>query len=528
MTHRMVVAACTAALIAFSAGVLAQDTTHPPGCSDLAGTVTREVMQRPESINEGAGHLHQKVTTSSSEAQAFYDQGIAYLASYVWIEASRSFHEALRRDPDLAMAHLGLAKAYMGVDARDDARLHLERAGELARPDRATPPTSVTPKEAKWIALGAQQLAAVEAPEKEQAAAHQRYKKAVEELIAMDPDDPHAWVLRGNAEEPGAWGRGQAGGVGSIAYYEAALARDPAHLGAHHFLVHSYENIGRHAQAAEHGKVYAAAAPGVPHARHMYGHVLPRLGLWEEALEQFSAADRLERAYYASENIEPEDDWHHGHNLHLLGTINLRLGNDAEAERLLKEAFDLTSRDPKRGGRYTAPYLEYLILRGRFTQALDAARSLESTPSSMARFVGTTLGGEALLGLGRADEARRSLRTARALLDKVVADAKNTPYATFIPSSMGPFLRTLEGEVGLWGKKPSEAEAALLKMADDLAANPRFDAWGEGLFRLERIASEARRAGRPELASKLAERMRKIDPEFPTTAAAISAGSRQR
>jgi len=522
-------AACAVVVVGIWSGAPAQETpqdsTHPPGCSDLAGSVTREVMERPELIRHEAGRLHQKVTTSSAEAQAFYDQGVAYLASYVWVEASRSFHEALRRDPDLAMAHLGLAKAYMGVDARDDARRHLGRAGELARPERAI---AVTPQEAKWIALGAQQFAAVEAPEKEQAAAHQKYKKAIEDLIAMDPEDPHAWVLRGNAEEPGAWGRGQAGGVGSIAYYEAALARDPAHLGAHHFLVHSYENIGRHAEAAEHGKVYAAAAPGVPHARHMYGHVLPRLGRWTEALEQFSAADRLERDYYASEKIEPEDDWHHGHNLHLLGTINLRLGNDAEAQRLLKEAFDLKSRDPKRGGRYAAPYLEYLILRGRFTEALDAARLLESSPSSMAKLVGTTLGGEALLGLGRADEARRSLKTARSLLKEVVDEAKRTPYATFIPSMMGPFLRTLEGEVGLRGRKPTEAEKALLKMADDLAANPRFDAWGEGLFRLERIASEARRAGRPDLAVKLAERMRKIDPEFPTTAAAVSAASQVR
>ena len=28
---------------------------------------------------------------SSKEAQAFYDQGLAYLHSYIWIEAARSF-----------------------------------------------------------------------------------------------------------------------------------------------------------------------------------------------------------------------------------------------------------------------------------------------------------------------------------------------------------------------------------------------------------------------------------------------------
>jgi hypothetical protein len=57
-------------------------------------------------------------------------------------------------------------------------------------------------------------------------------------------------------------------------------------------------------------------------------------------------------------------------------------------------------------------------------------------------------------------------------------------------------------------------------MADALAVNPRLDAWADGLFRLERMARDARRAGRPELAHALIERVRKIDPEFTSTALA--------
>ena len=48
----------------------------------------------------GIGNSHEAVTTTSKEAQAFYDQGLNYLESYVWIEASRSFHQALRLDPE--------------------------------------------------------------------------------------------------------------------------------------------------------------------------------------------------------------------------------------------------------------------------------------------------------------------------------------------------------------------------------------------------------------------------------------------
>jgi hypothetical protein len=56
--------------------------------------------------------------------------------------------------------------------------------------------------------------------------------------------------------------------------------------------------------------------------------------------------------------------------------------------------------------------------------------------------------------------------------------------------------------------------AALIAMADDLAANPRFDAWGEGLFRLERVARDADRAGKTQLAGEVRERMRRIDPDY--------------
>lgn len=492
--------------------LFAQADLHA-GHTGLTGSVSRELMERPVALTNTAGHLHQQVSTDSTEAQAFYDQGIAYLASYVWVEAARSFHEALRRDPNLAMAHLGLAKAYAGVDAREETKLHLTKAQEPVAASK------ITEKEATWIKLYAQQQEAIYAPVEQRAALHQAYKQAVEALIALDPADPHAWILRGNAEESGPWGRGQTGTVGSIAYYEAALQRDQHNLAAHHFLVHSYENIGRHDIAAEHGKAYAAAAIGVPHAQHMYGHVLPRLGKWQEALHQLSEADRLEREYYATQNVAPEEDWHHGHNLHLLGTVQLRLGNEAEAERLFKEAFELKGRGML-ADRYAAPWIEHLILRGRFAEALQTAQEVEKRSSPVAQLIGAALAGEAYIGLDRLAEAKKALKRAETAQPKLQAMLKNTPYETFASSFSRSFLNTLASEITLRGKTPEEGERQFIAMADALAANPRLDAWADGLFRLERMAQDARRAGRPELAQALVERMKKIDPGFTSTALA--------
>src|SRR5438105_4275239 len=52
-----------------------------------------------------------RVSTTSPECQAFFDQGLGYLYSYVWMEAARSFETAAHYDPNCAMAWLGLSRA---------------------------------------------------------------------------------------------------------------------------------------------------------------------------------------------------------------------------------------------------------------------------------------------------------------------------------------------------------------------------------------------------------------------------------
>src|SRR3954469_22809439 len=91
------------------------------------------MTQRQGPIRPGIGSAHDPVGSASSQAQAFHDQGLAYLHSYVWLEAARSFNQALRLDQTLALPHLGLTIAYVELNAADAARKELERARALAR-----------------------------------------------------------------------------------------------------------------------------------------------------------------------------------------------------------------------------------------------------------------------------------------------------------------------------------------------------------------------------------------------------------
>ena len=489
-------------------GLLAQEAAVPASAAAIVRRSSAEIMERPIALIATVGTLHQKVSTTSPEAQTYYDQGIALLHSYVWVDAARSFHEALRRDPALAMAELGLAKSYANADAWTEAYAHLKRATDLAAGG------NVTSKEANWIALCQVQFNAIFATPDERSLRQQIYQDELEKLIAMDIGDPHAWALRGNAEEPRPQGRGQGGGVGSIAFYEAALQRDPDFWPADHYLVHSYENLGKYSSAAEHGRKYAAAVPGVPHAQHMYAHVLPRLGRWQEAAEQLAKADRLQREYFTT-GISPVEEWHHGHNLHLLGVANLRLGNEQVGARYLKEAFDLPVRGV-RDGRFTNPWLEYLLLRGRFEEALAAAQQAEKRPLAAARLIGAVRAAEALIGLNRMEDARQAQQRAENELAMLKRDSANPIYDYLPGFYQSTQLDVLEAELGLAGSDPAAAEQQLIAFADRLVGETNFDGWATGLFRLEQLAALADRLGRNELVGALVERMRQIDPGFAT------------
>ena len=195
------------------------------------------------------------------------------------------------------------------------------------------------------------------------------YRKAIDAALALWPDDAELWLLRGSAEEPRPSGRGQRGGAATIAFYEAALKRSPDNFAAHHYLTHTYETIGMADRALVHGEAYARLAPAIPHAQHMYGHDLRRVGRIEEAIAYFEKTRKLEEAYFSAEKIRPEMDWHYAHNLSLLATAYQYQGRMKETEEILRQLFAL----PKFTAYFELwgkEWPEFLLGRGRNQDAL--------------------------------------------------------------------------------------------------------------------------------------------------------------
>src|SRR5262249_38633278 len=85
----------------------------------------------PAQPHPGLCQLSYRISTASPECQAFFDQGLAFYYSYVYMEAARSFETATRYDPKCAIAYWGLSRAQDNPYSRGDANVSLKKAQEL-------------------------------------------------------------------------------------------------------------------------------------------------------------------------------------------------------------------------------------------------------------------------------------------------------------------------------------------------------------------------------------------------------------
>lgn len=287
------------------------------------------------------GALRHPITTTSEQAQQYFDQGLRLVYAFNHEEAIRSFEAAARHDPTAAMAHWGIALA-LGPNinapmAKGDER----RAWEALQKARAQA-NHVSPAEQRYIeALGKR----YSAKGGSRVALDKAYANAMRTVWQRSPDDPDAGVLFTEAlMDLRPWdfwtsdGRPHPGTDEMVSTLETVLARHPDHPGACHYYIHVVEASPKPERALACAERLPGLMPGAGHLVHMPAHIYLRLGKYHEAAEGNAHAVHVDKEYLARR--APSGDYADGyfaHNLQFLWAALMMEGRQAEALKIARE-----------------------------------------------------------------------------------------------------------------------------------------------------------------------------------------------
>ncbi|RYY62837.1 MAG: hypothetical protein EOO05_01180, partial [Chitinophagaceae bacterium] len=101
-------------------------------CSPDMAYVPFDYLNTPITLKQGIGSIHFPVTVSGPTAQEFFNQGMAFLYSFEYVQAARSFYSAFREDSSSAMVSWGLSQVYASMEDSTESWNYSNRAQLLA------------------------------------------------------------------------------------------------------------------------------------------------------------------------------------------------------------------------------------------------------------------------------------------------------------------------------------------------------------------------------------------------------------
>jgi tetratricopeptide (TPR) repeat protein len=384
---------------------------------------------KPATLVNGIGNTHHPVTTSSAEAQKFFDQGLRYIYAFNHDEAARSFERAAQLDPKLAMAWWGIAEA-VGPNYNDPAdperfkRAHdaIQKAQELS--------AGASASEKAYIAAMAKRFPADVNADRRGAA--EQYRDAMREVVKQFPDDLDAATLFAeagmNLHPWGLWhvdGSPELGTEDIVATLESVLRRDPEHVGAIHYYIHSVEASPNPERALAAANRLAALAPSAGHLVHMPAHVYIRTGDFEAGVKTNQLAAAADRAYMQNGGIAGMyPAMYYSHNLHFIAMCASMDGNYAESKKaadlLASHVGPMVKDVPPLEGFMTIP----MAVEVRFQKWDQILSSPQPDPSmKVAGVFWHFARGMALAGKGKAADAQAEYQIVHQAAEQTPPDA---------------------------------------------------------------------------------------------------------
>jgi pimeloyl-ACP methyl ester carboxylesterase/tetratricopeptide (TPR) repeat protein len=402
----------------------------------------------PMALMAGLGDWHHEITTTSPEAQRYFDQGLRLAYAFNHDEAVRSFERAVELDPGCAMCHWGLAYALgpninLPMEARIEPRA-LAAIGAAVRLKERT-----TPLERALIeAMAARYGEPAGAARAERDAA---YAAAMRVVAQRNPDDVDTQVLFADAmlnlRPWNQWmrdGRPQPGTEELVAALERALQREPQHAGGCHLYIHAVEASDTPERALACAERLPRLMPGAGHIVHMPAHVYLRVGRYEDAARANVAAVEADNRYLAAGEVRPGfyPLFYAPHNLHFLWATYLLSGQHAKAVNASRALADRVAIQDARANASLEAFLAASVLtQARFSD-WDAVLAEPAPPNDL-RYVR----GMWHYARGLAFAARGDVRAATGELGSVRTIAADVKDDVIIILNPAPVLLKLAAEV---------------------------------------------------------------------------------
>ncbi|MDP3853865.1 hypothetical protein [Phenylobacterium sp.] len=312
----------------------------------LVGTVLLTMASPALAQHEHEGHELGTVafeTSCAPTAQARFNRATAWLHSFEYEEAEKSYLEAAEADPGCAMAHWGVAMSnYHPLWAPPTP-------GELAKGAAAVAKARAiggkTSRERDYIAAAGAFYDQAGSPHLTRVLA---YLDAMQALAGRYRRDREAGVFHalaliaaGTTDADETYARERQ----AAAILNKVLAQEPNHPGVSHYLIHSFDYPALADLALPAARSYAGIAPASAHAQHMPSHIFTRLGLWAEAIKSDRQAQAAAKAYAARHALPGAWD-EQLHAMDYLVYAHLQLAQDDQAQGVLDELNGLKRVDP--------------------------------------------------------------------------------------------------------------------------------------------------------------------------------------
>jgi tetratricopeptide (TPR) repeat protein len=271
------------------------------------------------------------VSTKNKMAQQFFNQGIRLTYAFNHAEAHRSFMEAGRLDPKLAMAFWG--QAYTLGPNINDPMPDEERKNTYNKAIKRAQSLAVNASKKEQALINALSNRYSIDLEKDVAELNIAYMEAMQEVVKIYPMDADIQVLyAASVMNTTPWNYWDTDGnpVPNIAKAKAALEKamelNPENPGAHHYYIHMVE-LPKPDLAVPSAEKLGGLMPAAGHIVHMPSHIFIRVGRYKDAVEANQRAILADEDYISqcyAQGMYPLG--YYPHNIHFLWSAASLLG----------------------------------------------------------------------------------------------------------------------------------------------------------------------------------------------------------